>query len=127
MAEPPLTGISAITLATSDMARAVAFYRDLGFEVRSGGPRARFTTLEVGDDALNLTAAEGPPPRAWWGRVIFYVSDVDAWHARAVRRGLRPEHAPRDAPWGERYFHIVDADGHELSFAAPLDSGDPVE
>ena len=27
---------------------------------------------------------------------------------------------PRDAEWGERYFHILDPDGHELSFARPL-------
>ncbi|MGH8701888.1 MAG: VOC family protein, partial [Burkholderiales bacterium] len=27
---------------------------------------------------------------------------------------------PADAPWGERYFHISDPDGHELSFARPL-------
>ena len=34
--------------------------------------------------------------------------------------GLRPEVEPRDAPWGERYFHLTDPDGHELSFARPL-------
>jgi uncharacterized glyoxalase superfamily protein PhnB len=28
--------------------------------------------------------------------------------------------APSDAPWGERYFHIRDPDGHELSFARRL-------
>jgi len=27
---------------------------------------------------------------------------------------------PADAPWGERYFHILDPDGHELSFARRL-------
>jgi uncharacterized glyoxalase superfamily protein PhnB len=56
----------------------------------------------------------------WWGRAIFYVDDVDAFYGNAVARGLRPEAPPRDAPWGERYFHIVDPDGHELSFAIPL-------
>ncbi|MHC4164482.1 MAG: VOC family protein, partial [Planctomycetota bacterium] len=30
------------------------------------------------------------------------------------------EAAPADAEWGERYFHITDPDGHELSFARPL-------
>jgi uncharacterized glyoxalase superfamily protein PhnB len=25
--------------------------------------------------------------------------------------------SPTDAPWGERYFHLRDPDGHELSFA----------
>jgi hypothetical protein len=27
---------------------------------------------------------------------------------------------PRDAEWGERYFHLHDPDGHELSFAQPV-------
>jgi hypothetical protein len=26
----------------------------------------------------------------------------------------------RDADWGERFFHFADPDGHELSFAQPL-------
>jgi hypothetical protein len=32
----------------------------------------------------------------------------------------RPDTAPRDAEWGERFFHLTDPDGHELSFASPL-------
>jgi hypothetical protein len=27
---------------------------------------------------------------------------------------------PQDGAWGERYFHMPDPDGHELSFARPL-------
>jgi len=45
---------------------------------------------------------------------------VDAFYAHALAAGAKPEFAPRDAPWGERYFHLVDPDGHELSFAKPL-------
>ena len=41
-------------------------------------------------------------------------------HARAVAAGYVPEAEPADAPWGERYFHLLDPDGHELSFARPL-------
>jgi len=37
-----LEGISAITLATHDMARAVAFYEELGFALKFGGPGAEF-------------------------------------------------------------------------------------
>jgi uncharacterized glyoxalase superfamily protein PhnB len=33
--------------------------------------------------------------------------------------GLQAE-SPRDAGWGERFFHITDPDGHELSFAELL-------
>jgi len=27
---------------------------------------------------------------------------------------------PHDGEWGERFFHLIDPDGHELSFARPL-------
>lgn len=115
-----IEGISAITLATHDMARAVAFYQALGFTLKSGGPDAMFTSLHAGSGFLNLTAVTADRRLSWWGRAIFYVTDVDAMHARAVEAGLSPAFAPRDAAWGERYFHITDPDGHELSFARPL-------
>ena len=34
--------------------------------------------------------------------------------------GFAPEAPPRDAAWGERYFHLSDPDGHALSFARPI-------
>jgi catechol 2,3-dioxygenase-like lactoylglutathione lyase family enzyme len=112
--------ISAITLATHDMARAVAFYHALGFVLKFGGPEAAFTSFQVGAGHLNLTRIGRQIQWSWWGRVIFHVADVDATYACACASGLAPEFAPRDASWGERYFHIVDPDGHELSFARPL-------
>lgn len=115
-----LQGISAITLATHNMARAVAFYEALGFVLKFGGPEAHFTSFHAGKGYLNLTQMAAERTWSWWGRAIFYADDVDAQHARAVLAGLSPAFAPRDAPWGERYFHIVDPDGHELSFAQPL-------
>jgi catechol 2,3-dioxygenase-like lactoylglutathione lyase family enzyme len=111
--------ISAITLATHDMARAVRFYRALGFEIAHGGENAAFTSLHAGPGFLNLIA-ENERQWSWWGRVIFHYSDVDGLYARAVAAGLRPHAAPRDAEWGERFFHLTDPDGHELSFAWPL-------
>jgi catechol 2,3-dioxygenase-like lactoylglutathione lyase family enzyme len=115
-----LSCISAITLATHDMARAVAFYEALGFELNFGGASARFTSFQAGAGYLNLTLMPEEQTWSWWGRAIFYVDDVDAHHARALSAGLAPESAPHDAAWGERYYHIVDPDGHELSFAHPL-------
>ena len=120
-----IEAISAVTLATHDMARAVRFYRALGFALRYGGEEVSFTSFAVGSGYLNLVAA--PPDRrwSWWGRVIFWVADVDALYARAVRLGLQPAAPPRNAEWGERYFHLTDPDGHELSFARPLDGAGP--
>ena len=47
-----------------------------------------------------------------WGRVV----DIDGLHRAFMATGLKPE-SPRDAAWGERFFHVTDPDGHELSFA----------
>ena len=115
-----IAGISAVTLATHDMPRAVRFYRALGFEMLYGGEDAAFTSFRAGPGYLNLIAQPADRRWLWWGRVIFYDSDVDALYARLTAAGYRPTTAPRDAEWGERFFHISDPDGHELSFAWPL-------
>ena len=49
-----------------------------------------------------------------------YVSDVDAVYDLMKRSGYKPRGPPADAPWGERYFHIIDPMGHELAVAKPL-------
>lgn len=121
---PTVEGINAISLATHDMARAVRFYRALGFTIRHGGEQSSFTSLRAGSGFLNLIAQPVDRRWSWWGRAIFFVSDVDAFHARAVAAGLKPDTAPADAPWGERFFHLTDPDGHELSFARPLSSAE---
>lgn len=115
-----IESLSALTLATHDMARAVQFYLKLGFEVKHGGADSSFTSFFAGPGYLNLILVSPETPVAWWGRAIFHVDDVDACHARALAAGLEPDFPPSDAPWGERYFHIRDPDGHEISLAKPL-------
>lgn len=117
--EPNIEALSAITLATRDMVRAVGFYEALGFPLKTGGANEAFTSFALGHSFLNLIA-ETHGPINGWGRVIIHVSDVDGMYQKAVDAGLAPLFAPRDAPWGERYFHITDPDGHELSFARLL-------
>ena len=96
---PRFRSISAVTLATRDMARAVRFYRALGFDLATGGATSGFTSFVVGDGHLNLLAA---PPAArwrWWGRVIIHVDDVDALHARRSPPGF-PRKPRREMPSG---------------------------
>jgi catechol 2,3-dioxygenase-like lactoylglutathione lyase family enzyme len=114
-----ITALSAVTLATNDMAAAVRFYRLCGFELLYGGEAAGFTSFRAGGSFLNLTA-ERAADVPWWGRAIFYADDVDALYARLVAAGHKPQAPPRDASWGERFFHVADPDGHEISFAWPL-------
>jgi catechol 2,3-dioxygenase-like lactoylglutathione lyase family enzyme len=117
----PIESISAVTLLTVNMVDAVVFYEALGFHLLYGGPEAPFTSFRVGASYLNLQLdTVGSPRRAVWGRVVFWVDDVDAMYRRALAAGFDPETSPADAPWGERYFHIHDRDGHELSLARPL-------
>ena len=112
--------ISAVTFAVLNMLLSVEFYRNLGFELVYGGDDAAFSTLKAGEVFVNLSTNPGYEPR-WWGRVIFHVSDVDEYHQALLARGLVFD-APQDAPWGERFFHVTDPDGHELSFAQPIRS-----
>jgi catechol 2,3-dioxygenase-like lactoylglutathione lyase family enzyme len=115
-----IESISAVTLATHDMRRAVEFYRALGFELIYGGANASFTSFRAGPGYLNVIAQPAEKGWTWWGRLIFYESDVDGLYTRLVAAGYQPQAAPRDAEWGERFFHITDPDGHELSFAWPV-------
>jgi catechol 2,3-dioxygenase-like lactoylglutathione lyase family enzyme len=112
--------ISAVTLTVASMRNSVRFYRDdLGMEIIYGGEHECFSSLrakDVEDPILNL---EQGNPVTRWGRMIFYVADVDAFWAHLQGQGFHPER-PQDASWGERYFHMSDPDGHELSFAHPI-------
>ena len=116
----PIKHISAVTLAVRSMRRSVGFYRRLGFEVVHGGEQSDFTSLRSGDAFVNLALSPSYQEH-WWGRAILRVDDADV-HFEALRsEGLEPD-TPRDASWGERFFHVNDPDGHELSFAALLPS-----
>ena len=60
-----IEGISAITLGTHEMPRAVRFYRALGFEVLHGGEESSFISFRAGASYLNLNAQ--PPSGAGSG------------------------------------------------------------
>ena len=115
-----IENISAITLATVNMNRSVAFYEALGFELIYGGADTVFSSLKAGSGFVNLTSERPQGGWSWWGRVIFHVANVDDIYAKALASGFATDTKPRDAEWGERYFHMTDPDGHELSFARLL-------
>jgi catechol 2,3-dioxygenase-like lactoylglutathione lyase family enzyme len=88
-------------------------------EVLYGDEQGGFSSLRAkgaGDLILNLEEGRVATP---WGRLIFYVPDVDEFSTYLNEKGFQAE-SPRDGSWGERYFHLHDPDGHELSFARPI-------
>ena len=128
--------LSAITLHVRDMPAAVAFYDVLGGTIVFGGPESSFTSIRLGGDGihdgsfLNLSRVDDlarpepsrtPGPPDGWGRWIVHVDDPDELHRRFAEAGFVSDTVPADAPWRERYFHIRDPDGHELSVARPMD------
>jgi len=117
---------SALTLAAVNLTESVGFYQSLGLGISYDGES--FVTLQYPLDVpqhqasiyINLFASPKYETDNRWGRVVIYVKDVDGMYDLVTSEGLVPEFAPRNAPWGERYFHIRDPSGHELSFAKPL-------
>jgi len=116
---PKIKSLSAITIAVKDMRRSLHFYMSLGLELNFGGEDSSFSSLKIHQGILNLIQ-DSTRKGAWWGRIIFYVNDVDAMYEKVIEMGLSPSTKPQDADWGERYFHIKDPDGHDLSLACPL-------
>ncbi|MBI3925319.1 MAG: VOC family protein [Armatimonadetes bacterium] len=110
-----IESLSAVTLATHNLPRAIRFYSGLGFEVHY--QTDSFVSFRAGGSFLNLILAPSDVTWSWWGRVIVHVRDVDEMYDRARALGAAAHDPPRDAEWGERYFHLTDPDGHELSFA----------
>src|SRR6201987_862429 len=102
------------------MKASVQFYRNvLGMELVYGGEQASFSSLRAKDSESAILNLEQGDSVSRWGRLIFHIADVDAFWIHLRKRGFDPE-SPRDAPWGKRYFPVLDPDGHELSFARPL-------
>jgi catechol 2,3-dioxygenase-like lactoylglutathione lyase family enzyme len=112
--------LSAVTFRVANMVESVRFYGNvLGMEIIYGGEGECFSSLRTRDAQYPILNLEQGEPVTRWGRLIFYVADVDAFWAYLLEKGFHPE-SPRDASWGERYFHMSDPDGHELSFARPI-------
>ena len=138
--------ISAVTLIVENMERSCSFYSQIpDFKLIYGGfPNDIFTTFEIGQEhiskmCLNLelgiinnshepnyhASDNNNKKRQYLGRIIFHSEDVDKLYCyfknnKAISNLISFENAPTNATWGERYFHIREPDGYQLSFAEPI-------
>ena len=124
--------IAAITLKVRDMDRAYLFYSRIpGLRLCYGGsPDSVFTSFEMihmqsGSRChINLEFCNEFDNKNF-GRIIIYSEDVDKLYQffkndSTLSKIIEIEDQPKDSNWGERYFHIIDPDGYELSFAQPI-------
>lgn len=134
--------ISAVTLIISNMKRSCDFYSQIpGFKLVYGGSSGdSFTTYKIGNNntsaylnlELNLDVHISNPTnyldKRHFGRIIFHTDDIDKLYSyfkgnKEISNIISFENEPKDAPWKERYFHIREPDGYQLSFAAPIKQG----
>jgi len=62
-----------------------------------------FSSLRIADAAFPNLDLEQNRAVTRWGRMIFYVADVDAFWTHLKERGFDPER-PRDTPMGIAVF-----------------------
>lgn len=122
-----------IGIVTSDMGKALAFYRQLGLDIPSdadnqphvdvtlpSGMRMAWDTTEtIHSFDPGWTRPQGGSPIA----LAFLCdgpADVDKTHAELVAAGHRSHHEPWDAFWGQRYATVLDPDGNAVDLFAPL-------
>lgn len=131
--------ISAVTLIIKNMKRSCNFYSRIpGFNLVYGGSSGdSFTIYKIGNNdtsaylnlelnlGTNISNSDNYPDKVQFGRIIFHVDDVDKLYSyfkgnKDISDTISLENEPEDAPWKERYFHIREPDGYQLSFATPI-------
>lgn len=131
--KPAIRRVLETALYVDDMARAVAFYRDvLGLRVMGGNDR--LTPVDAGGDTVLLLFRRGAttagigfpggfiPPHDGAGPAhLAFAIDADsyeAWKARFAGLGIAVEAENR---WdrGGRSLYVRDPDGHSVELATP--------
>lgn len=119
-----------VTLAVSDMAVSVAFYRQiLGFKPvheYTGYTLMMRGSLILGlktDDLLWHPALTRKPagelPRGVGVELVLEVSDIDEFASGIESNGVSIQEPLREQPWGARDLRLVDPDGYYWRITSP--------
>jgi len=120
-----------VGLVVEDMARSLAFYRRVGFdlpteldteghvEAEVGGIRVAWDTV-----AVIKSFSEYEPPRGGHRVALAFLCDspdeVDSKHRELIDAGYESHIEPFDAFWGQRYATILDPDHNPVDLFAAL-------
>ena len=113
----------AAVLKVRDVEGSLAWYRQLGFEVRGRFPEDGPTWAEVGRDGLVLQLLAGETP--WDGEPrftgCFYLHPESVAAVQAATSGkVEPAWGPEEREWGTRELGYEDPDGYILTFTELL-------
>ena len=125
--------LSAFGIIVDDMARALAFYRELGIDLPpdadeqphveatlGGGLRLLFDTA---DTIRSFDPDWQPPPDGQHRMELAFELDtpaeVDDLYGRLTALGYQGHKDPWDAFWGQRYAIVQDADHNAVSLFSP--------
>lgn len=125
-----------IGLVVEDMARSLAFYRELGLNppadadqqphvevTLAGGLRLAWDTVET----IRSFDPDWTPPsgghRVGLAFLVNSPADVDRTYDRLTALGYHGQKPPWDAFWGQRYAVVHDPDGNGVDLFAPSDAG----
>ncbi|MBI3967528.1 MAG: VOC family protein [Chloroflexi bacterium] len=128
--------LDVVGLVVADMARSLAFYRCLGFNLPPeadaqphveatlpGGLRLAWDTVATIRTFDPDWAPPSGSPRVGLAFRLDSSADVDAAYEELIARGYEGHKQPWDAFWGQRYAIVHDPDGNSVDLFAPLSSG----
>ncbi|MFD1430023.1 VOC family protein [Lacticaseibacillus mingshuiensis] len=124
------TRLAGINIISADPLRLADFYqRVLGAQVVNdpahGGPDRIEIWFGGPDDGhvfitVNRDPAFSPTQTQACQGFELRVSDANAEYARITAMGVAVPEAPRDLPWGYRYFEVKDPDGNGVDLVQAL-------
>lgn len=97
-------------LPVASMDPALAFYRQLGFDVRSYDSGYAWV-LDGGEEIFHLREVAGLDAELNASSCYLHVGDADKWHAAWVAAGVSVG-TIADQPWSMREFMITDPSGN---------------
>ncbi len=105
--------LNQVTFAVTDVPRAVAFYKRLGFKQIVDAPH--YARFECGPDGPSLSVQlEGAPASNHGVLIYFECEDVDDEVERLRSEGIELEAEPVDQSWLWREAYLRDPDGHRI-------------
>jgi catechol 2,3-dioxygenase-like lactoylglutathione lyase family enzyme len=127
--------LSIFEVVVADMARSLAFYRQLGLDIPAEADNEPHVDIELPgglhiafdtEDTIRSFDAGWQPPSGGHRCALAFAcdspADVDALFAKLVGAGATPHLEPWDAFWGMRYAVVHDPDGSTVDLFAFLPS-----